>query len=252
MREWYEKVAAGEVDADELDERLDRDDPWLSETLQEYGWICISEADEFPAFERQRTLLARQDWYAVRSSNLITVLSAGDDLPASFEVEPYGQLRLHVPRHLVGLVKPEATQRKLVESGDMETIVVPFQFPLLPEGTGRPYVRVEVLHPVLRNSLVAWFRRLAGLPAINWLLVGIFGIFQDRIRSRITRPIADWIGRRLGIRWLQDTTSEPSKPESHLTGESGTESASPQAAAFPNGLLAALYDREDDERERVA
>lgn len=225
---------------------------WLADGLREYGWTSGPAAAEGHVFYRERTAEVRQPWYAVRTDNRIPVLSPARDLPSSWTVYPYGTLVLQVPRRLVGATKPEATRREPAEQGAAEAVCLPFEFPLLSQAEGRPFVQVEVIHTLLRNPVVAGIRQLAGMPIINWLLAALCGVFQERLRERLVRPLVARLGRWCGLRWFAEADGVSAGATVGAGFEGGPACRPLNAAAHPRGILAALYDDRAERRRRVA
>jgi hypothetical protein len=248
------RAAAGGESSDPNPSDLtpDAERRWLVASLQPYGWRWSSSTAEGHVFQRERTAEVQQPWHAIRTKNRVAVLCPERDLPQSFAVYSYGELQLHVPYNVVAATTPDSSRRAAAEPADTEAIVVPFQFSLLAKDAAKPFVQIEVLHPALRNPIVAGTRRLAGLPIVNWLLMGLFGVFQDRLRTCLVRPITTRLGRIRGFRWLQ----EPPANSSPIAGGSSSEpdaGANPfQKTARPPGILAALYDDRHDRKRRVA
>jgi hypothetical protein len=228
------------------------DDAWLEDARGPYGWIQTSEPNTPPTFERERCVEALSDWYAVRTSNQIPILSAATELPDSFAVEPYGEVRFHGPRDLLGTTQPATAERRIDAAGDGETVVVLFEFPLLPKVDGVSCVQVELLHPVCQNPAVAGLRRLTSLSAVNWLLVAVFGVFQDRIRTRVGSPIVNWFGRKLGVKWLDEAPVAEAKQAATPISPRRRTSPHDDRVERPAGILAALADDSTESRKRSA
>jgi hypothetical protein len=259
QRDWeleriYEQVSSGELEPEAIDAYLQQqeDGTWLEETLAPFGWTRTSEPDSQPTFRRERCIDATCTWYALQTANQIPVLSAATELPPHFYLKPYGELRFYGPRNSIGATRPSASQREFDGRERAETRVVPFEFPLLPEQDAKRFVQVELLHPAFRNPLIAAFRRLTSVSAINWFLVAVFGVFQDRLRTRVGSPIVNWLGRRLRIGWLDDTPAAEPPPEGGRVIPRRRSSAAAGGSKPLPGILAALSDEPDEPARRSA
>lgn len=116
--------------------------------------------------------------------------------------DPGSVARIVAPRYAVYHTYPASTvQMDRLEDGMME-YVLPMG------GTGEYRARIQVVRPLLQNSVGKALVNLSFWPALKWLLIGIGVIFSDQIKKQLLVPAVKNAFRLLHIKYVVDPAAK--------------------------------------------
>ena|SRR2546422_2500401 len=170
-----------------------------SEFMETFGWTKGGSRDGNPLFFRERSETLRARLFSRITVNEIPIPFARYDGYLLLRPDDESALVLDVPKYLVSRTFPEESSRQDLLRDGHELIRIPLD--RLAEDSAT--IRLEVLSPLLRNSVSKALATASIATPLKWIFVTLIAVFAEQIKGRVIIPLAKRIMTVLGIRYTK-------------------------------------------------